>query len=178
MTYLFAWLIADFISGVVHWWEDRSSTTNSSIAFLNQVRLDNERHHKMPGYLTRYSWWSNINTTAPFAWTAAVISFFLGAPDLMWLVLFFLGFGNLVHRWAHDSKSRRPYIVRVLQAIGLLISENHHAGHHFEGVHLVKREESRYRFCVMSNWLNPWLDAVDFWGKLERLLHCISGKKL
>jgi hypothetical protein len=49
VTVLFAWLLADFISGLVHWWEDRAMLSESRFPFINGVRLDNERHHKNPG---------------------------------------------------------------------------------------------------------------------------------
>lgn len=167
ITILGAWLIADFISGLVHWWEDRAMADASRFAWLNSVRADNERHHKMPGYLTKYSWWSNINTTAPLAWVVSALLWLAGAPMLMWLAVAFLGFGNLVHRWSHDPPSKLPVLVRWIQKTGLFITASHHSGHHFKMGKLVSREGSDIRFCVMTNWLNPILDRVRFFKFLE-----------
>jgi len=162
-----AWLLADFISGVVHWWEDRAMMNASRLSYLNGVRADNERHHKMPGYLTRLSWWGNISTTAPLAWLLALALWFAGAPALAWLTAVFLGFGNLIHRWSHEPPQKLPRVVRWMQMIGLFISASHHSGHHFKAGALVSREDSQIRFCVMTNWLNPILDRIRFFKFLE-----------
>lgn len=169
LTILFSWLLADFISGLVHWWEDRALVGKSSLKFLNGVRLDNERHHNEPIQLTRLSWWENINTTAPIAWTLSLIFFVINAPTILWLTVFCLGFGNLVHRWSHEPKSKRPKVISLLQKTGLLISPSHHSGHHFTRGKLVSRDKSQIRFCVMTSWLNPGLDRVKFWALLNKL---------
>lgn len=169
MSILFAWLVADFISGLVHWYEDRAMVGASRFEFLNGVRMDNERHHQQPGYLVRYSWWENINTTAPIAWTAAIVLYFALGWHFAAFVFAFLGIGNLVHRWAHEPPSKLPFWVVLLQKTGLFISASHHSGHHFSKGKLVAREDSKIRFCVMSNWLNPLLDYVKFWEFFSRL---------
>ena len=54
----------------------------------------------------------------------------------------------------------------VLQEIGLLQSPVHHAGHH--------RPPSDRRYCVLTDWLNPVLDAVGIWALLERGLRRVG----
>lgn len=174
---LFAWLLADFISGLVHWWEDRAIVGQSRFKFLNGVREDNERHHQQPGYLVRLTWWENINTTAPIAWGAALLVGLLGGGKLIVFTLIFLGIGNLVHRWAHEHPSKLPKAVRWGQHLGLFISASHHSGHHFVMGRLVSREGSVIRFCVMSSWLNNMLDYVGFFAGIERL-HKYAHRKL
>lgn len=169
MTILAAWLLADFISGLVHWWEDRAMMDASRFAFLNGVRADNDRHHKQPGYLVRLSWWENINTTAPIAWSSALLLWGVGAPDLVVITAAFLGIGNLVHRWSHEAPRNLPVLVRWLQRTGLFISGSHHSGHHYVAGVPVSRNDSKIRFCVMSNWLNPVLDRTRFFHVLEAL---------
>jgi hypothetical protein len=166
MTVIAAWLLADFISGLVHWWEDRAILGASRFKFINEVRKDNEYHHQHPLGFLRYSWWGNISTTAPIAWISSTVLFFTGAPLLFVWTSFFLGFGNLVHRWAHESKFTKPRIVTALQRTGFFISPSHHSGHHFKGGHFVTREESKVRYCVMSSWLNPVLDKIRFFDFL------------
>lgn len=169
MTVLGAWLMADFITGIVHWWEDRAIIGASRSNFINAVRDDNELHHRLPAYFLRYTWWENINTTAPMAWSLAAVSAIAGLGLFTTLTLAFLGFGNLIHRFAHEPKPRRPWLVRQMQRSGLFISYNHHAGHHFKKGQYISREASRDRYCVMTNWLNPVLDRVRFFRALERL---------
>lgn len=170
MTILFAWLLADFISGLVHWWEDRANTATSKWEFLNGVRRDNERHHNSPGFFLRYTYWENMNTTAILAWPLALLFLLVGAHFLAWTYLF-LGFGNLVHRFAHEPPLKRWRVITLLQRTGLFISYHQHAEHHFDEHtgKLLSREESYRRYCVMTSWLNPILDGIGFWKLLERL---------
>lgn len=171
LTALLAWMLADFVSGLVHWWEDRAIVGASRWGYINSIRADNERHHVMPGYLLRYSWWGNINTTAPLAWGLSTICYVIHAPQLLVFTFGFLGIGNLIHRFAHEPDRRLPWLVKILQDIGLFISPKQHSNHHY-GVtgRLISREESTRTYCVMSSWLNPWLDRIGFWNLLERVL--------
>lgn len=168
MSILLAWLVADLISGIVHWWEDRAIVGASRFAFINSIRADNERHHQKPGYFLRFSWWENINTTAPIAWSVAFVLALFGAQFAA-LVALYLGFGNLVHRWSHEPKNKLPRAIRFMQWAGLFISNQHHAEHHFTKGRPVSRENSTRRYCVMSNWLNPILDRVRFFDFLSWL---------
>lgn len=171
MILLWAWLIADFVSGLIHWWEDRAFVGQSRFEFLNGVRADNERHHKEPTYLLKFSWWGNINTTAPLSWALSLVLFLMGAPTVIVLATFFMGFGNLIHRWSHERTSARPRIVTLIQKIGLFSSPSHHAGHHFKRGKLVMREDAQIRYCVMTNWLNPILDYINFFQFLELIFN-------
>lgn len=166
-----AWLAADFLSGLVHWWEDRALVGASRFAWLNSVRADNERHHRHPTSFLTLSWWSNISTTAPPAWAIAALALWSG-HSFFALTIFFLGFGNLIHRWSHDHRDDRPVVVIAFQRIGLFASPSQHAGHHFRRGKKVERETADCRFCVMSDWLNPVLDRVGLW----RALSAIFGK--
>ncbi|HXH62472.1 MAG TPA: fatty acid desaturase CarF family protein, partial [Fimbriimonadaceae bacterium] len=55
---------------------------------------------------------------------------------------------------------RIPRVVRWLQCAGVVISPAHHARHH--------RSDGRRAFCVTTGWLNPALDRVDLFGRIER----------
>jgi hypothetical protein len=170
-VFLSSWLLADFLTGLVHWWEDRAIVGASRFKFINGVRADNERHHDMPGWFLRYSWWGNINTTAPFALSLSLILFITGAPVIMWLTTLFLSFGNLVHRWAHEPPGKLPRVITLLQRTGILLSYHHHAEHHFDPMsgRLLSRERSYRRYCVMTSWLNPILDGIGFFNFLNRV---------
>lgn len=167
---LSAWLLADFISGLVHWYEDQALTTASRFEFINSIRRDNERHHEQPGYFLRLTWWQNINTTAPFAWAIALGLWALGAPLVAVLVAAFLGIGNLVHRWAHENPRRLPRIVRGFQSVGLFATSRQHSTHHFKNGKPVSRHDSDRCYCVMSDWLNPLLDRIKFFDFINLLV--------
>lgn len=163
---LAAWFIADFISGLAHWAEDRLLKEPEENGLLHGVYIDNVKHHKRPGYLILESWWGNINTSAPLAWPLA-FGCLLNGRLVIGLAFTFAGFGNLVHRWAHEIKA--PWIVEQLQRTGIFLSFWHHAEHHQKDGVLLKKEEARDRYCVMTDYLNPVLDGIGFWRRLERI---------
>ena len=89
---------------------------------------------------------------------------------LCWQVWLFALIGtnaNQVHKWAHLPPRRVPRPVRWLQRLGLLQSFEHHAHHH--------RHDKNSHYCVLTQALNPLLDATGFWRLLERLLVPIFG---
>ena len=166
---LAAWFLADFISGVAHWAED-ILLMRETRGILERVRLDNVKHHKRPGYVTLESFWGNINTTAPFSLPLALIAWLIGAPLIVWLALIFVTFGNYVHRLAHEIKVGK--LVGFLHWTELFIPWEQHDLHHFNHLsgRVITKEESKDNYCVMTGWLNPILDSVGFWRKLEWIL--------
>jgi plasmanylethanolamine desaturase len=175
---LFAWLLADFISGIIHWSEDRYLNTPSRFKFLDGIRTDNDLHHLKPYAMLKFKVFQNINTSVVIAWPLALILYFIGAPTFIWLALCFVSFGNLVHRWAHTIPDRQDPLVRLLQRIGLLCSFEQHALHHFSTTGVVKKEESSMRFCVMTCWLNVLLDKINFFKALEKIICWLGFAKI
>lgn len=166
-------MLADFLTGLIHWWEDRFLDLPRS-KILAAIELDNYVHHINPEAMGKLSAWENIKEHAWAGWTLALVSWYLGAPLWLWLAFFFASFGNLVHRWAHVPRSKVPTVVRWIQRTGLMITASHHAGHHREGRTLVMKDQSYRRFCPMTNWVNPVLDSIGFFPRLERTIrHCL-----
>lgn len=164
-----AWMLADFIAGMVHWWEDRILGSPAE-GFFAEVARDNSIHHINPELMGRHSPWESIKGHAWIAWLLSAISWALGAPLWFWLAFFFVSFGNLVHRYAHLPRNKVPTAIQFLQRTGLMISAAHHAGHHREGRKLIPKDRSIRRFCPMTDWLNPALDWIGFFSRLERLV--------
>lgn len=162
---LFGWLIADFLSGLLHWLEDRVLWVGMPLLSAAIVE-PNRLHHRAPlAFLD--SRFVDRNWTS---WVAAL------PIALAWLVVF--GFSaellgalcgalvaNEVHALAHRPRNV-PRWVRALQWTGLIQSPEYHRLHH-----LADRDRA---YCVLTNWLNPWLDLIGFWGALERLLTIVG----
>lgn len=170
MVILYAWLLADFLTGIVHWAQDKLLLRETGVRFLDRVKLDNDLHHAKPAQLTRYTLWQNMNTSAIAAWPAALGLFLIGAPTVLWLAAILGSFANIVHRYAHTPRARIPRWIRFMQWTGLFISGSHHNQHHFDSNGLVRKEDSTGKYCPMSNWLNPILDHSRFFLGLERIL--------
>lgn len=66
-----------------------------------------------------------------------------------------------IHYWTHRVKDR-PKAIRVMQEIGIIQSPAQHSQHH--------RPPSDRRYCIVTDWLNPLLDAARVWERLEAAL--------
>jgi len=168
LTILSAWLLADFLSGLFHWYEDRLLIEPSRFKLIEQIRIDNELHHVQPYAMTRLPWVDNIYQSVYVASPVSLCLSLAGAPVVISLAILFLGFANLVHRWAHIHPKKLNRFIRFMQSLGLFICFDHHNSHHFsEGTGRITKENSTSHYCVMTCWLNPILDRIRFFKFLE-----------
>lgn len=155
------WLTADLITGAFHWWEDRYGRLETP--FIGPfIVAPNRLHHAEPLAFTKHGFWARNGASMV---TAAVAGGLLWAAFGLsfWLAALVLGGGltNEVHRFAHQP-SKAPAWVKMLQRTGLLQSPKEHAAHH--------RPPQDVNFCVLTDWLNPGLEMVGFWRRIERLI--------
>jgi len=159
-------LIADFITGVMHWAEDTWLAPGQSALLDKYVTADNIDHHRYPGKIRAGNYWATnrvcITLTVVTATVLALCHVTMWEP---YFVLALLSQSNQVHMWAHSSRPPRP--VHVLQRVGLLQPTAMHAQHH-------KRPYAS-RFCTMTAYLNPVLDRIEFWRGLEALIVRCGG---
>lgn len=165
-----AWFIADFISGIFHWIEDRYFDESHSLEFARGIATDNIVHHEDPTAMTSSTWWENMRSAAYVGWPVAWLAWYAGLPLVVWLALFFSTFGNLVHRFSHDRKTNLPRWIKGLQEFGVFISHKHHATHHFAMGHKITKATANRAYCPMTDWVNPVLDKIRFWVIAERCL--------
>jgi len=156
---LCGWLLADFIGGLLHWWEERiGKPTNRWID--KWVLEPNDLHHTDPMDFTKTPFWARNSTTFIAAGVISVIWLWLFGPSVVW---FFATFGgmmmNEVHLWTHK---RQGGWIEVFQKTGVIQSGRSHAVHH-------KPPQNR-NFCILTDWLNPILEKLKFWQRLERAL--------
>lgn len=166
---LIAWLLADFFTGAVHWFEDRYMDVHN-LNLLNSIATENDLHHRKPTAMTLSSGWVNMRSGAAVGWPVAALLWYLGSPLIVWLVPFFASFGNLVHRWSHMPKAKLPRWIRGMQEFGLFISHEHHDAHHRAMQKLIPKYRASMKYCPMTDWVNPTIDVIGFWEFLESLL--------
>ncbi len=151
-------VVADFITGLMHWAEDTWLKPGKSALLDRFIVNDNIDHHRAPGKIRAGAYWQTNRVCIALA---LVVTAILALCHVhMWepyLVLALLSQSNQVHMWAHSSRPPRP--VQLLQRTGLLQPASHHAEHH-------KRPYAS-RFCTMTTFLNPVLDRIRFWRALE-----------
>ena len=157
---LLGWLLADFLAGVVHWWEDRIA--DPRWPFLGEhVVIPNRLHHEQPMAFVAAGFIERNWTTAVAAWLIGGALIALLGPSLIILTAIAGGtVANEVHRYAH-TPGDAPAWLRAAQRTGFLQSPAGHARHH--------RGQQDSDYCVLTDWLNPWLELIGLWRCLDRL---------
>jgi len=153
-------LVADFITGIMHWAEDTWLAPGQSRVLDRYITDDNIDHHRHPGKIRAGAYWATNRVCIALTIGAAIV--LMLCRVLAWepyLVLALLSQSNQVHMWSHSSRAPQP--VQWLQRVGLLQAPAQHAQHH-------KRPYAS-RFCTMTNYLNPMLDRLAFWRGLEAI---------
>ncbi len=160
-------VLADFISGLFHWFEDRYG--NPKWPILGHTIRENQQHHFTPRSFLKGSafarnkevWAIGLGFLAAF-WAVGWLNLFTGSAVVFGM------FANEIHAAAHRSPTENGRLVTWLQKIGLLQSHAHHAHHHRKG------KDSHY--CVMTNYVNPGLERIGFFPGLERAIKALFGK--
>lgn len=154
------WILADLVTGTFHWWEDRFGNENWPV-LGSWLIAPNRLHHVDPlaftehGFLERNAASIVASTAIGLIW--ALIS---GPSVLLFVTVAGASISNEVHRYAHQPRAAGS-IIRMLQQIGAMQSPKGHSAHH--------RPPQIANYCVLTDWLNPLLELLGFWSKLERL---------
>lgn len=157
------WLLADLVTGAFHWWEDNFGSEQWPLIGAWIIR-PNRLHHRAPLMFTRHNFLDRNGASIVTAMLiAAALALVFGPRP--WICALAIGgaLSNEVHRYAHQPSSA-PAWLRVLQEIGVCQSPKAHAVHH--------RPPHSANFCVLTDLLNPVLEASGLW----RGLGAIFGK--
>ena len=161
---------ADLISGVAHWMGDRLGHETTPIIgaiFIAPFR----EHHDDPQEMVSHGLLELVGNTAVFALPSLAAAYYLleFEPGSGW-ALFSGGLilsammgvvaTNIFHRWAHME--RPPYIGRILQGAGLVLTREHHARHHAGSFDRA--------YCITTGWMDRPLDRLRVWEQIECLL--------
>lgn len=167
-------LLADLTSGIAHWGFDTWGSTDTPVfGFL--IRSFRE-HHVDAAAMTKHDFvetnGDNSMATIPmFAILALmpITSSGLTSVSVHFFVItyaLFIAFTNEFHKWSHQAKPSP--IAKFCMSNHITLTPKNHRIHH-SGDH-----DSAY--CITVGWLNPFLDAIDFWRKFERLVTAVTGE--
>lgn len=170
---LLGFVIADFMSGVIHWAFDRYGTVDTLVFGPNFIAPFRE-HHLDPKGITKHDFietnGNNCISTVPFLIAAASINpawgnfALLVACSLAAMCLFVFG-TNQFHKWAHDDNP--PAYAVLLQQWHLILDKPGHDIHHTPPY-------TRY-YCITTGWLNPVLNKLRFFERAEDLILRVTG---
>lgn len=155
-------MLADFLAGIVHWFEDAYVRENTPLigSFIGKA---NVIHHHLPRYMTRNNWWQSSWDLLAFSAVVVVVAWWL---DLLtwhvWLFAVISTNANQVHKWSHQTRSENGRIITFLQKSRVLQAPHHHAVHH--------TNPKNVRYCPITNLVNPILDGLRFWDGVEWIL--------
>ena len=167
---VFLGLVAsDFMSGFLHWLFDTFFELTTPVIGPHLVGPFRE-HHQDPLAMTRHHLLESAGNSC-LAWLPpmSLVWWFGPSPSastfggvfFYWFVAsfaFFLTASNQFHSWAHDPNTKGW--VRRIQALGLLVSPEHHAPHHVA--------PHRVRYCTTTGWVNYVTDRLEVFEYLEK----------
>jgi ubiquitin-conjugating enzyme E2 variant len=167
-------LTVDLAAGLVHWFADTFLTPRTPWVGPTVIQSFRE-HHLDPAALARRdaveASGQNCLVCLPLLagalWAGAVGPVSPGLlAGLIWFT-FGIAATNRFHQWAHADAV--PGWVATLQRGGWILSPEKHARHH-AGAH-------DRAYCVTTGWLNPLLDAVRFFGRLEGSIRWLGSRR-
>ena len=163
------YLLADLLSGIVHFLADNFGTPNTPFVGQGFV-LPFRQHHVDPMGITRHGFFiangNNALVCLPVLVPVAIfvpigsstVGYAAGVFTFVMLTAVFLT--NQTHKWAHMDVVPTP--VRWLQSAGLILSKSHHDIHH------VRPYNTHY--CITVGAWNSLFERFRLFDRSERLI--------
>lgn len=162
-------MLADFVAGIVHWLEDAYGSEDTPVVGPLLIK-PNIVHHHFPRHFTKLSWWqSSWDLLIPGALLLAAGAWWGFLSWQLWLFVLLSVNANQVHKWAHRTRKENGRIVSFFQDIRVLQTPHQHALHHTD-------PKNTY-YCPITNVLNPVLEKIELWPRLERAIEHVTGIK-
>jgi hypothetical protein len=169
----FGFILADFVSGFVHWAADTWGSTDLPLLGKTLIRPFRE-HHVDPKAMTKHDYietnGANCMISVPVAAMTLAIPLHIEgwvAPALFTVVsmgsmIFWVMMTNQIHKWSHLEPEETPALLRWAQRLHLVLPPAHHQRHHTPPFDTY--------YCITTGWLNWPLHKLGFYRALERLL--------
>jgi plasmanylethanolamine desaturase len=164
-------MLADFVTGVVHWAEDAYAAHAKPGSVWRKVADANALHHTKPRAFLVNTWFESSWDLLLLASAISALAFAFG--QFNWATALFaliVANANQLHKWTHRNHTENPRVIVWLQKLRLLQTVRHHARHH--------TGERNSHYCVVTNWLNPLLERLEFWRRLERFNARVFGLRV
>jgi ubiquitin-conjugating enzyme E2 variant len=171
-AFMFGLVLADFVSGVVHWLADTWGSPDLPVIGQALIRPFRE-HHVDQKEITRHDFVETNGNNCFISIGPAVMGALVPLDDAVnvfaataiFSVTLWVLFTNQFHKWSHLDV--RPRWVEVLQRLNLVLPPDHHAVHH-------SAPYAKY-YCITVGWLNEPLHRLQFFQTLERIITATTG---
>lgn len=169
-------LLADLVSGVVHWACDTWGSVTTPLlgkAFIRQFR----EHHVDPDEISHHDVIEANGTNGALALLPLALAWSCPSPlahpgPLAWslqvgvaVFALLVTFTSQAHQWAHAR--RVPALVGWCQRRGLMLSREHHAVHH--------RAPHLRHYCITGGWMDPLIERFALHRRAERAITALTG---
>lgn len=165
----FAYILADFLVGVLHWIKDTYFSPHTPIIgniFIWPSRL----HHIKPRHIVEQSDIELFKSSALWTLTwMGPLFLYIGISVFTASLFFTISINDIVHKYAHLIDSERPAFITFLQKIQIFQSHNQHHLHHINPFEI--------NYCPITPFTNMYLEKINFWRNLENLIENITGIK-
>ena len=171
-AFMLGFVLADFVSGVVHWLADTWGSPDLPIIGQALIRPFRE-HHVDQKEITRHDFIETNGNNCFISIVPAVGAAFVPLDDALnvfaataiFSVTLWVLFTNQFHKWSHLDDP--PRWVVLLQRMNLVLPRDHHAVHH-------SAPFAKY-YCITVGWLNEPLHRLRFFQALERVITALAG---
>jgi hypothetical protein len=171
-AFMFGFVLADFVSGVVHWLADTWGSPDMPVIGQALIRPFRE-HHVDQKEITRHDFIETNGNNCFISIGPAVCGAVVALDDaagVFWSTAIFsvtlwILFTNQFHKWAHMDAP--PGWVALLQRLNLVLPPDHHSVHH-------TAPYAKY-YCITVGWLNEPLYRLRFFQTVERIVTCLTG---
>jgi hypothetical protein len=160
----------DFISGIVHWVADTYGSEDLPLIGASLLKPF-RRHHIYPDDICSHGLVETTGNACILAVPILSACLYLMwlMPHSGWLAFAIISFAlaaaatvatNQFHKWAHQESPSA--FARWLQRKRLVLEPQHHKLHHTQPFDV--------NYCITNGWLNPILNRLKFFRRLEAAL--------
>ena len=160
-----AYLTADFVMGLFHWFKDTYFTPFTPLIgkeFIWNSRL----HHVKPRYIIEFTNRQIMMSSGKWVivWMIPLI-WLIGAGTFTISLAIVIISNDVVHKYAHMMDHERPLIITFLQKYRIIQSCAEHHLHHVCPYNI--------NYCPITSYVNPVLEYINFWRNLESIISLI-----
>ena len=169
---MLAILVADFISGVVHWAADTWGDIDWPIVGRTIIQSFRMHHVDQKG-ITQHNFLETNGDVAIVVVLVQIVGYlFLTFVYSSYFLMSFFGFltfvgffTNQIHKLAHQD--RVPKIVAFLQRYDIILSSEHHTLHH--------TAPYTKHYCITFGWMNSFLLWIRLFPFMEYNITYFTG---